>query len=89
MKTAILHCKNDYIEQSERSLRNDSFIRILSADKNIGLTATGNHILVPRKSVTAIIGITDSIREEKRNKCEFCSMNETCRLRKEGKSCGR
>lgn len=65
------------------------FISMISADKNIGLTATENHILVPRKSVTAIIGITDSIREEKRNKCEFCSMNETCRLRKEGKNCGR
>lgn len=65
------------------------FIRILSADKHIGLTATENHILIPGKSVTAIIGITDAERDKSRNKCDSCNMKETCRLRKEGLGCGR
>lgn len=70
------------------SLQNE-FIKLLSADKKIGLTATENHILVPRKSVTAVIGITEDKREEKRNKCESCNMKDTCRLRKGGQNCGR
>ncbi len=65
------------------------FINVLSADKKIGLTATENHILIPRKSVTAIIGITDTERDENRNKCDSCNMKNTCRLRKDGLGCGR
>lgn len=63
------------------------FIRILSADKQIGLTATENHILIPRKSVTAVIGITDKKRDENRNKCDSCNMREKCGLRKAGQGC--
>lgn len=65
------------------------FIRMLSADKLIGLTATENHILIPRKSVTAIIGITDTVQPEKNNKCDNCNMKNTCRFRKDGDYCGR
>lgn len=65
------------------------FIRYLSADKLIGLTATENHILIPRKSVTAVIGITEKPREENRNKCESCNMKNKCLLRKDGSDCGR
>lgn len=64
------------------------FIRILSADKLAGLTATENHILVPRKSVTAVIGISDYEQTETGNKCDNCNMRNTCRFRKEGKNCG-
>ncbi len=64
------------------------FIRILSADKLIGLTATENHILVPRKSVTAVIGITDREQKEIGNKCDNCNMKNRCRFRKEGLNCG-
>ena len=65
-----------------------SFIKALSADKQIGLTATENHILLPRKSVTAVIGITEKQREENRNKCESCNMKNKCLLRKDGSDCG-
>lgn len=70
------------------SLQRD-FIKLLSADKRIGLTVTENHILIPRKSVTAVIGITETPREEKRNKCESCNMKDRCLLRKDGSDCGR
>ena len=65
------------------------FIKLLSADKRIGLTATENHILIPRKSVTALIGITEKTIEKNRNKCESCNMKERCLLRKDGSDCGR
>lgn len=65
------------------------FVSILSADKHIGLTVTDNYILIPRKSVTAVIGITDIKRDEYRNKCDSCNMRNTCVLRKDGTDCGR
>lgn len=69
------------------SLQSD-FIKLLSADKRIGLTVTENHILIPRKSVTAVIGITEKPREDNGNKCEGCNMKDRCLLRKDGSDCG-
>lgn len=68
------------------SLQKD-FIRILSADKLIGLTANESGILIPRKSVTAVIGISDNPLNPERERCEICSMKETCKFRKEDKRC--
>lgn len=68
------------------SLQKD-FIRILSADKLIGLTANESGILIPRKSVTAVIGISDRPLNPERERCEICSMKETCKFRKEDKRC--
>ncbi len=70
------------------SLQSD-FIRFLSADKKIGLTATENHILIPRKSVTAVIGISESGERTEKSGCDSCNMKETCKFRKDGQSCGR
>lgn len=64
------------------------FIRRLSADKRIGLTATSSSILIPRKSVTAIIGVSEHEIERKKRSCAVCSLRESCIYRKEGKSCG-
>ena len=70
------------------SLQSD-FIRFLSADKKIGLTATESHILIPRKSVTAIIGISEKGGTEEKCSCDSCNMRDTCKYRKDGQSCGR
>ncbi len=64
------------------------FIRFLSADKQIGLTATESHILIPRKSVTAVIGISENHQHKEKDGCESCNMCDRCNFRKEGKSCG-
>ncbi len=68
------------------SLQKD-FIRIMNADKLIGLTANESGILIPRKSVTAVIGISDKPLNPERERCEICSMKETCKFRKEDKRC--
>ncbi len=70
------------------SMQSD-FIRFLSADKKIGLTATENHILIPRKSVTAIIGISKKEERSEKSSCECCNIKETCKFRKDGQGCGR
>jgi len=64
------------------------FIRFLSADKQIGLTATENHILIPRKSVTAVIGIGEKPQQKEKRSCESCNMKKTCKFRKDGQGCG-
>ena len=42
----------------------------------------------PSKSVTAIIGLSDRPQAARIRGCAYCSMRETCALRKGGKHCG-
>ncbi len=63
-------------------------IRFLNADKQIGLTVTESNILLPRKSVTAVIGISDNEQPGGKSGCEVCKMRENCAFRKSGKNCG-
>lgn len=65
----------------------EAFIAFLNAGKLIGLTATESHILIPRKSVTAVIGVSDKPIEKRKRSCESCNLRETCKFRKENKSC--
>lgn len=65
------------------------FIRFLSADKLAGVTVTENNILIPRKSVTAVIGISEKGNQEEKRGCDSCNMKDTCKYRKDGHTCGR
>ncbi len=65
-----------------------NFINITDATKRIGLTLNDNNILLPRKSVTAIIGLSKSPIPPKRRGCAICNMNKTCQYRKRGEHCG-
>ena len=49
------------------------FLRVLKAQKNIGLTLTDSGLMVPIKSVTAIIGISSIPTPCHREGCEVCS----------------
>ena len=48
-------------------------LRILQTDKKIGLTQTGAHMLVPLKSVTAVIGVCQKQRYVESDKCAACN----------------
>lgn len=63
------------------------FIRFLNAEKRIGLTLTPEFLMIPRKSVTAIIGISDKPLENKRRDCKSCNMYGRCRFSEEGGHC--
>lgn len=65
----------------------NAFLDTLFAQKKIGLTATGNSILLPRKSVTAVIGISKNPVSKKRRGCASCNLRETCEYRKRGEHC--
>lgn len=63
------------------------FIRFLNTEKRIGLTLTPEYLMIPRKSVTAVIGISDTPLENKRRSCNLCSMHGKCRFSLEGGHC--
>ena len=69
--------------------RQPELLALTDAARQIGLTATGTNILVPRKSVTALIGIADKPQSKRFRGCAYCSMFENCSYRKAGKTCGR
>ncbi len=66
----------------------DDFINELDAQRKIGLTVTDSSILIPTKSVTAIIGISDTPFPRKRQGCAFCNMRDRCQFRRKGVHCG-
>lgn len=56
--------------------------------RRIGVTVSDSLIMIPRKSVTAVIGFTTEASENPAP-CEFCTMREKCEFRKRGTACGR
>ena len=61
---------------------------LLDAPRRVGLTATPSHILLPRKSVTAFLGVSDRPVQRDRRSCVSCPGRETCQYRKSGGHCG-
>lgn len=63
-------------------------VNLLSAEKAIGLTVTDSSLLIPQKSVTAVVGIFKE-KQGKHNNCENCKLKDNCMFRKNGTSCGK
>lgn len=60
---------------------------VLNTQKNIGLAVTGAGIMIPRKSITAVIGIAPKEQQAKIRGCANCDLAPHCTYRKGGKSC--
>ena len=58
-----------------------TFLRMLNAGKEIGLTLTDSGLMVPIKSVTAIIGISSVPTACHRQGCEACAKTD-CSFRR-------
>ena len=66
-----------------------SVLGALDAGRKIGLTLTDTSLMIPGKSVTAIVGFTREYKKPKlKSGCEICSMRDSCKLRKAGTNCG-
>lgn len=63
-------------------------VTVLDAQKRIGLGVTDSEMLVPSKSVTAVIGVSDSPILRQNRGCHDCNLYETCSFRKGGIHCG-
>ncbi len=64
------------------------FLTELDAPKKIGLATNDNYLLIPTKSVTAVLGLSDEELPKRRRGCASCNMKETCQYRKRGDHCG-
>lgn len=66
---------------------NNQLVLFLDGFKKIGLSVTDSHLLLPRKSVTAIMGIQTVPFVEEFDRCAACLARSYCRFRKEGTRC--
>ena len=53
---------------------------VLDTGKRIGLTVSGSGIMLPQKSVTALIGISRKAQNHRPNACAVCQSRDTCAL---------
>ena len=58
----------------------DPILRLLDAPRRVGLCATDRHILTPRKSVTAVLGITDGEISPQKRGCASCTFRDRCKF---------
>ena len=57
------------------------------AARRLGVTATESCLLIPQKTVTAVIGIADAPQPARIRGCAHCPMGEHCLYRKGGITC--
>lgn len=62
-------------------------LTLLDAQRKIGLCADDSSVLTPTKSVTAIMGLSETPLEKRRQGCAVCNMKEKCKFRKAGTRC--
>ncbi len=63
-------------------------VRQLDGQRQIGLNVTKDSLMIPRKSITALIGIADHPVTGTLATCGECVLKDKCTLKKEGKFCG-
>ncbi len=63
-------------------------VRLLDGQRQIGLNVTKDSLMIPRKSITAVIGIADHPVKGCLATCDECVLRDKCQLKKEGKFCG-
>ena len=61
----------------------------VDAPSKIGLTSTKDSLLIPRKSVTALIGCSRELLQRKKRSCKDCNVYRHCRFRREATGCER
>lgn len=68
-----------------------AIVRVLGADKRLGMSATSTNLLIPTKSVTAFVGLFDSTTAGAgvRTTCAACACRDHCSLRAAGTPCYR
>ncbi|MBS5449932.1 MAG: vitamin B12 dependent methionine synthase [Coriobacteriia bacterium] len=59
----------------------------VDAQRRLGLTLTPTLLLVPTKSVTAVIGLFDEPQPTHLRLCSKCHCREFCEIRKTGRTC--
>lgn len=59
----------------------------LDTGRRIGLSLSSSLLMIPGKSVTAVLGISDAPKPLRKKGCESCSLFRDCAYRRDGKNC--
>ncbi|MDE6707257.1 MAG: methionine synthase [Oscillospiraceae bacterium] len=65
----------------------DDFLKLLHAQKRVGVCVTDSGLMIPRKSVTAIIGLSDTPVKKSKKGCTICKLRQNCPYRAKGEHC--
>ncbi len=65
----------------------EDFLAAVDAPRRIGVCVSESGLLIPRKSVTAIIGLSKQPVERHRKGCAACNLSVTCPYRAKGAHC--
>ncbi len=68
---------------------NLEFSNILNAERRIGLKVAGSGLMIPRKSVVAIWGVSDTPVIDSIDRCSDCKLRFDCKIRESGEFCAR
>ncbi|MBR2835390.1 MAG: hypothetical protein IKE43_06765 [Coriobacteriales bacterium] len=63
------------------------FLQVLDAPRSIGLTASVSSLLIPTKSVTALLGFFETPQPTRVSLCSECGCYDYCTIRKTGRTC--
>lgn len=63
------------------------FLRIINADKRLGICVSEGGLLIPTKSVTAVVGLSDVPLPKAKKGCAICNLSKSCPYRKRGVHC--
>lgn len=63
------------------------FLRLLDSHRKIGLSLSESSMLIPTKSVTALIGLSDKPLPKRKRGCAGCNLRANCKFRKTGERC--
>lgn len=66
----------------------NKLLEALDAPRRIGLCVSESLMLTPIKSVTAVMGVSDSPLPQRLRGCVTCNMRKSCQYRKRGLHCG-
>ena len=61
---------------------------VLDVTRRIGVSLSASGLMLPQKSVTALVGVADRPQKMRHRGCAACNLFENCAFRKEGSNCG-
>ncbi|MBQ9196381.1 MAG: methionine synthase [Clostridia bacterium] len=65
----------------------EGLLRATDAARRLGVQMGESCLLIPAKTVTAVIGIADEPQRARIRGCAYCALRENCALREGGKRC--
>lgn len=65
----------------------EQFLHTLNATKRLGVTLSESCLLIPTKSVTAIIGLSEKQLPKGKKGCAVCNLSASCPYRVKGEHC--